>query len=215
MAVMLTPRWNHRLLQHHLPVMLLTATIMTAVFFALPAKNPSYRWCMATAYGGLALIGATLVVGVVTVLRGRVSPVSSDLRRDVGFWAAVISVAHVVIGLQRHFHGRMWLYFVFPSKETHWSPLRTDKFGLGNYTGLIATLILFLLLALSNDASLRWLGARRWKRLQRWNYAALVLVLVHGVVYQVMSKRTAGWVVLFAAMSLSVIALQLAGFRHR
>ena len=44
-------------------------------------------------------------------------------------------------------------------------------FGLSNETGLIAALILLVLLATSNDASLRNLGLARWKSWQRWNYA--------------------------------------------
>ena len=41
------------------------------------------RWSMATAYVGLALLGATLALGPLSVLRRRPNPVSTDLRRDV------------------------------------------------------------------------------------------------------------------------------------
>jgi Na+-transporting methylmalonyl-CoA/oxaloacetate decarboxylase gamma subunit len=41
------------------------------------------------------------------------------------------------------------------------------------------------------------------------------LVLAHGVLYQVLEKRIAGWVITFAFLSLLVIILQVVGFRRR
>lgn len=171
---------------------------------------------MATAYTGVVLLGATLVLGVLNVLRGEANPVSTDWRRDVGIWAALFGVAHVVIGLQVHMRGRMWTYFVYPADQARLFPLRLDSFGWANHLGLIAGLVLVLLLALSNDWALARLGARRWKALQRWNYAVFGLVLAHGVLYQVIEKRIVGWVVTCAVLNALVIVLQVAGFRrHR
>jgi DMSO/TMAO reductase YedYZ heme-binding membrane subunit len=106
----------------------------------------------------------------------------------------------------------MWLYFLPPSDATHTFPLRIDSFGLTNYAGLGATLILLLLLSLSNDASLRAFGANRWKSLQRWNYVCAILTVAHGLVYQILEKRMVGFVVTFAAIVLVALAIQLAGF---
>ena len=39
------------------------------------------------------------------------------------------------------------------------------------------------------------------------------MVAAHGVVYQILEKRTAGFVVVFAAIVLLVLAMQAAGFR--
>ena len=155
------------------------------------------------------------LLGVLKVLRGETSPVSTDWRRDVGIWAALFGLAHVVIGLQVHMRGRMRTYFVYPAEQTRLFPLRLDSFGWANHLGLLAGLLLVLLLVLSNDWSLTRLGARRWKTLQRWNYAVFGLVLAHGVLYQVLEKRIAGWVIVFAVLSVLVIALQVAGFRRR
>jgi hypothetical protein len=38
---------------------------------------------------------------------------------------------------------------------------------------------------------------------------------VHGVLYQILEPRTAGWVIAFAVLSLLVIALQVTGLRKR
>jgi sulfoxide reductase heme-binding subunit YedZ len=104
---------------------------------------------------------------------------------------------------------------VYPAEQAGWFPLRLDSFGWANHLGLLAGLLLVLLLVLSNDWSLRRLGAQRWKGLQRWNYAVFGLVLAHGVLYQVLEKRIAGWVITFAVLSVLIIALQMAGFRGR
>lgn len=149
---------------------------------------------MATAYVGLALLAVTLLLGPLNVLRGRPNPVSTDLRRDIGIWAGLVAAVHVVVGLQVHAIGEPWLYFLWPAAEWRWLPFRYDIAGLANYTGLASTLVLLLLLALSNDRSLRRLGAARWKFWQRWNYLAFVLVALHGVVYQRIEGRPLTWV---------------------
>lgn len=107
------------------------------------------------------------------LLLRRRNPVSTYLRRDAGTWTAIFSVVHVIYGLQVHGPGRLrdFLdYFVAPDG----SPL-LNSFGLGNWTGLAATVIVVGLLALSSDFALRKLKARSWKRLQRLNYALSAL----------------------------------------
>ena len=113
------------------------------------------------------------------------NPVSSDLRRDLGIWAGISALAHTAVGLNVHLRGRMWLYFV--DTRHH---LRRDVFGFGNYTGVLAALVFALLLALSNDVSLRRLGVDRWKSLQRWAYAGIALTAAHAIAYQYIEKRT-------------------------
>lgn len=98
----------------------------------------------------------------------------------------------------------MWLYFV---DERH--HLRRDVFGFGNYTGAVAALVLVLLLALSNDVSLRKLGPERWKSLQRWAYAGIVLTAAHAIAYQQIEKRTLIFQLVLYVVCGMVLALQL------
>ena len=107
----------------------------------------------------------------------------------------------------------MGLYVLPPADANYTFPLRVDPFGLTNYAGLGAILIFLLLLFLSNDASLRASGARRWKSLQRWNYAGAVLVVAHGLVYQILEKRTVGYIAVCATIVLFALAMPYAGFR--
>jgi methionine sulfoxide reductase heme-binding subunit len=209
-----SPRLRRRLVRHHLVLALASSAATALLAWLVPSKDPTFRWSMATAYVGLALLGLSLATGPLNVVRRRPNPVSSDLRRDIGIWAGVLSLLHFVVGWQVHMKHR-YLYWLREVKETGGLAVRTDLFGFANHTGLVAVLIAALLLALSNDRSLRALGTPRWKGLQRWNYALIVLVAAHGVAYQVVEKRKAPFVVTFAAMLLVVAGLQLVGYRAR
>src|SRR6266511_850191 len=138
-----------------------------------------------TGYVALGFLGLTLLIGPVNLLLRRRNPVSGYLRRDVGTWTAIFSVVHVIYGLQVHDRLSDFLNdFVAPDG----SPL-TNGFGLGNWTGLAALVIVAGLLALSSDAALRKLKAKNWKRLQRLNYALFVLVIVHAFFYGALVRR--------------------------
>lgn len=206
-------RLRRRLIQHH--SVLALACSGASLLIALPLLDGSaaYRWSMATAYVGLILLAMTLSVGVWQVIRAGRAPLSSDLRRDLGIWTAIVGLVHVGVGLQVHM-GSMLLYFFVRNSSGAWMP-RVDPFGLGNWAGLGAALVLMLLLCLSNDWSLRRLGRSRWKALQRGAYACAVLVVLHGVVYQLLERRVAAGVVIFALTVGTVLVLQFIGFRRQ
>ena len=208
----ISQRMQHRLIWHHLLLTLACAIAVPLVAIGVLDGIPAFRWSMATAYVALVLLGITLCIGPWHLLKQRRAPLSSDLRRDFGIWAGLISLAHVVIGLQVHMDS-MLLYFFAGAPNGRWT-LRTDPFGLSNWVGLIATCALVLLLAVSNDWSLRRLGRTRWKSLQRCIYPAALLVVLHGVVYQVLEQRGPGWVLVFASIVVFVAVAQSLGFRH-
>lgn len=208
----LTSRMRHRLLAHHLPLFLASVAALALIAERLLEGSAPFRWSMATAYVALALLAAAMCVGPWTALRRGRAPLSNDLRRDLGIWAGVVSLAHVAVGLQVHM-GSMLLYFVIRSADGSWT-LRRDAFGLANWVGLVSTCILLLLLALSNDWSLRRLGRQRWKAMQRSTYAAAILLVLHGAVYQLLERRHARWVLLFALVVVVVAVAQSLGFRR-
>ena len=203
--------WSRRLLRHS-ALAAITVVLLGGVYAGVPTDFILRRWNLATAYVGLGLMALSLLIGPWNLLRGRANPVSQDVRRDVGIWAALLGVAHTLIGLQIHMIGQSRLvYFFFPAGEAHRLPIRSDGFGFANYTGLGSTLILLLLLALSNDVALRRLGTGRWKSLQRWNYAGFALMTLHAIAYQVIGKRVVPVIVVFAGVIVVVLATQLAG----
>ena len=178
-------RLRQRLVYH---ILLSVVTVGVSVLFMrlFPHRDLVSRVSIGTAYAALFLMTATLLLGPLNVLRNRANPVSFDLRRDFGIWAGIAALVHTAVGLNVHLRGKMWLYFVDTSHH-----LRKDVFGFSNYTGTVATLVFVLLLPLSNDISLRELGAERWKSLQRWAYVAFVLTAAHAIAYQQIETRSA------------------------
>lgn len=202
-----------RRVRQHRTLFIVSAAALAVVYALIRSDDVLFRLSMATAYASMGLLVFGLVLGPVNVLRRRPNPVSTNLRRDVGIWAGGVALLHVIVGLQVHLRGRMLEYFIDP-RSRHALPIRLDAFGAANYTGLVAGLILVLLLALSNDLSLRRLGARRWKTLQRANYFGMGLIVVHGVIYQYVEKRQAYFVALFALLAVIAVGLQFAGYRE-
>jgi sulfoxide reductase heme-binding subunit YedZ len=207
-------RAARRLLRHHLPLAALSLLASLGIVWLLrDAERAVFRWSMATGYVGLALLAATLLPGARAALRGRRYPVSTDLRRDIGAWAALFSVAHFLVGWQVHMRHRSD-YFLTPGAGGILLP-RVDLFGIANWIGLAAVAIALLLLAISSDAALRRIGAERWKGLQRWNVTLFALVVLHAALYVVMEERGLAWIVAGALLAGSTAALRLAGRRRR
>ena len=193
------------------------ASLFTALVFRLARDKPSFafRASMATGYTSVFLIAAVLALGPYWLWRARPVPTSADLRRDLGIWGAMFGLLHVATGLFVHMRGDPWNYFIYRARDgAHAFPLRLDKFGMLNWVGLAATLLLVLLLAISNDWSLRTLGARRWKQLQRSTYVAGVLIVLHGVAFQLADRRGRSFIAVFAVTIVAVAFVQLDGRRR-
>ncbi len=122
------------------------------------------------------------------------------LRRDFGIWTALFALVHVGFGLFAHMDGNIWLYFVRSPPQHAFPWPRIDPFGLTNDLGLAAALLLLVLLALSNNWSLRRLGAMRWKAWQRSSYWVAAAIALHAAIYQFLDHRTWAW--LFACWAL-------------
>jgi len=158
---------------------------IAALYSTREYKDVLSRASFATAYPAMVLLSATLLVGPWNWIRKKPNPVSSDLRRDLGIWAGIVALVHTAVGQCVHLRGRPWLYYVYgPTEHHHAFPLRHDAFGFANHTGAVSALLVIALLATSNDYSLRTLGRRKWKTLQRWNYGVFSLAGAHALLYQ-------------------------------
>lgn len=218
-------RVARRLVRHHAPLAAASIGLVFVVHRAvrmdgsMQLRAPIDFWSLATAYVGLALLGVTLLIGPVNVLCGRRTPVSTDWRRDVGIWAGLMSLVHVAVGLQVHSETVLGNFFCVSEEpncvRTALVVLRGGLWGFGNHVGLGATLILLLLLSLSNDFSLRRLKARRWKRLQRWNYGFFVLVMIHALAYQILEDRAVPYPFVLGMAGAIVVAAQAMAFWRR
>ena len=210
-----TKRLIRRLWTHHLFLLVATALTVFCLYITRPYPDVITRLSFSTAYPALVLLVITLWIGPWNLLRGQRTPISSDLRRDIGIWAGILGILHTIIGLCVHMRGRPWLYFVYQRSEGHSFPLRHDIFGFANETGLIATIILLLLFVTSNDYALRRLGTPRWKQMQRWNYALFLFAFLHTIAYQTMEKQHAPFVTTVAICGATTLLLQALGFQRR
>lgn len=209
-------RLRRRLVQHHLPLLLFSVGSVACIYATRPYKDAVMKASFATAYPALILLVVTLAIGPLNVLLRRRNPVSVDLRRDIGIWAAILAVAHTAVGQNVHLRGRPWLYYVYQPSEHHAFPIRHDVFGMSNYSGAFCTLLVLLLLATSNDWSLRRLGAAQWKKLQRWNYAAFALLAIHALGYEEgIEHQKLPWLAATVAGLGLALLLQLCGFALR
>jgi sulfoxide reductase heme-binding subunit YedZ len=163
---------------------------------------------IATGYVATALLALTLLIGPANLLRRRRNPVSSYLRRDLGTWTAIFSVVHVIAGFQVRGDGGAFGFIDF--FVANGKPL-VDSFGLGNWTGLAALVIVAGLLALSTDRSIRELKAERWKNLQRLNYTLFALVVLHAIFYGALSRPASPFTVLLFFTVVAVLIGQAAG----
>jgi len=155
----------------------------------------------------LVLLAVTLLIGPANLLLRRRNPVNNYLRRDVGTWTAIWSIVHVIVGFQGHGGGVLGFVDFFVADGR---PL-TNSFGMGNWTGLAAAVIVILLLVLSTDRYLRELKSRRWKDLQRLNYTLFALVVLHAVYYGALRRMTSPFTRLLIITVIAVLLGQAAG----
>lgn len=207
----MTSYWAQRIRRH--AVLAISAGVVVWIgFVAAPPPDFRHRLSLSTAYAALIFLAFTLALGPWRLFRRRPNPTSFDLRRDLGIWSAILALVHTGVGLTVHLRGRMWMYFF---KRLHPLAIQNTKFGAANYIGLVSAVLFVLLLVISNDLSLRSLGTRRWKSLQRWTYIAAFLAVAHGVLFQLVEKRHIPWVVVFASIIAVTLAFQAGGYLFR
>lgn len=168
------------------------------------------KYSTATGYIALVLLALTLLVGPFNLLRGRRTPLSSYLARDVGLAATTLSVAHVIFGFLTQHSDGILSYFVEADDRTR---ILTTSFGLANWLGLAAVVIAAAVAAISSDWALRWLKAKRWKRIQRLNYLLFPLVITHAVLYGALLRVTSPYTALLGVCLVAVVVGQGVGIR--
>src|SRR6266540_7056102 len=177
---------RRRMLVHHVPLAAVSTAACVVLVQVAGRGFAIGRLASPTGDVALVLLSVTLLIGPVNLMLRRRNPTNSYLRRDVGTWTAIWSVVHVVVGFQGHTAGAFGFvdYFVADGR-----PL-TNDFGMGNWTGLAATVVVVLLLVLSTDRYMRELKSRRWKDLQRLNYTLFALVVLHAIYYGALRQMT-------------------------
>jgi DMSO/TMAO reductase YedYZ heme-binding membrane subunit len=155
-------------------------------WWAGPAYGVGDQLSIVTAYLCVGLLGATLLIGPWRALRSGRPTLNHYVRRDMGIWAALAGLVHLVLATGLSMRPRYIDTFVrVPDNE-----LAADLFTWGSIIGLVVGANFLLLLALSSDAAMRRLGLVWWKRLQRTSYLAFLMTIAHGLAFQLLEART-------------------------
>jgi sulfoxide reductase heme-binding subunit YedZ len=222
-------RWRRRVLVHHVPIAVGSAAALVLFMGLPPFTNSGHedislrfepgnlvpgshafvsRLTVASGYVGVGLLALTLLIGPANLLLRRRNPVSSYLRRDLGTWTAVFSVVHVIVGFRVRGGDSIFSFLDYFFADGR---VLTDSFGLGNWTGLAALVIVVGLLAISTNRSVRELKAARWKNLQRLNYTLFVLVILHAVFYGALRRPASPFTLLLIFIVIAVLGGQAIG----
>ncbi|MFF0831083.1 ferric reductase-like transmembrane domain-containing protein [Brevibacillus sp. NPDC003359] len=180
-----------------LSLILLGASWMWTDFSSFPAME---TWSMILGYLSFIFIGFTLLIGPLqSWLPARWMAISLSIRRDIGIWAGVTGLLHVILVLvlfeseprlmiihenrSENADGWLGLFFFASSDSTMWPSPNWTLTGIANYLGLLAFFILLALWLTSSARAEKWLGGSSWKRLHLANPWLFVIVLFHGLIY--------------------------------
>jgi len=119
-------------------------------------------------------------------------------RRDIGLAAFFYAVLHLV-------------FFVLSIGRLDY--ILQGLAWASMWTGWLAFALMLVPAAISSDRAMRWLGGRRWKRLQRLIYLVAVLVLCHWLLLAATPLQALVWFAPLAALQLARLGLIFYGRR--
>lgn len=200
---------NERLKKHYFPLLSLVFVAGLIFYFKRGNRDIITFFTQSTGYISLIILTISLIIGSVNLLLKYKNPISTYFRRDISIIGGVLAVIHSIAGLFVHLRGRTWQYFL--KKTDHGYSIRLDNFGLANYSGLISTLIIILLLIISNDYLLKKLNPDNWKNIQRLSYLMFILTLIHCYFYRIgkVNLRVLYW--FYIPLCIIVLSFQLIG----
>ncbi len=202
-----------RRVKHHLVLAGINGACCAAAVMSGPTTQLSDRLSIVTAYLCLGLLCTGLAIGPVRAIRTGRPSVNNYLRRDIGIWAALTGLAHLAIATALSMTPEYMQIYVNIANIPPSQIIREALFTWGTIAGLVVGVVLLLLLGLSNDRSLRWLGVRRWKRLHWTSYLAFALTAAHGLAFQALESRTRGLIAVVLIASVTVLILQMTAIR--
>ncbi len=190
-------------------MLLLTVAALAAVgWFAGEPAMARDRLSLLTAWLCVALLVAALGIGPWQALRTGRPVINQLLRRDLGIWAALTGLAHLVVATGIVMQAAYFRAYITGPPD---NPLPGWAGWIGTLSivaGYLVGLLFLMLLALSNHWSLARLGPARWKRLQGAAVVALFLTIAHGVIFQVIEGRTGGWLATLVVVSAAILGLR-------
>ena len=198
-----------RIKKHYLPLLCLVFTAGLILKLVWNNRDAITFIAQSTGFISITILTISLITGSVNLILKHKNPISTYLRRDISIVGGVLAVIHSVTGLFVHLRGKNWQYFL--TKSDHGYAIRHDHFGLANYSGLISTLIIIILLITSNDYLLRKLHPGRWKNIQRFSYLMFILALIHCYFYRIGKQNVNLFYSFYIPMIIIVLTFQMIG----
>jgi sulfoxide reductase heme-binding subunit YedZ len=204
---------KERLKKHYLP--LISLVFIAGLFFYLKRSNRDTITFIAqtTGFISITILTLSLILGSFNLLLKHKNPISTYFRRDISIVGGLLAIIHSITGLFVHLRGKTWLYFV--NKTDHGYSVRLDNFGLANYTGLVSSLVILLLLVISNDYLLKKFNPRNWKNIQRLSYLMFILSLIHCYFYRIGKEDLNIFYWFYLPLVITVVTFQIIGIRLR
>lgn len=204
---------KERLKNHYIP--LISVVIIAGLFFYIKRSNRDTITfiAQATGYISITILTVSLILGSINLLLKYKNPVSTYFRRDISVVGGSLAIIHSITGLFVHLRGKTWLYFL--NKTDHGYSIRLDNFGLANYTGLVSSFIILLLLVTSNDYILKKLKPHNWKNIQRLSYLMFIISLIHCYLYRIGKKDLNVLYWFYIPLFVIVLIFQITGISLR
>ena len=200
-----------RLKKHYLPLLSLVLIACVIFYIGWTNRDTITFITQATGYISIIILSISLIIGPVNILLKIKNPISTYLRRDISVIGGILALIHSIAGLFVHLRGNNWQYFL--NKTEFGYSIRTDNFGLANYTGLISALIIVLLLITSNDYLLKKLNSTNWKNIQRLSYLMFILAIIHCFYYRIVKGNLNLIYSLYIPLFIIVLTFQMIGMR--
>ena len=198
-----------RLKKHYLPLLSLVLIACVIFYIGWTNRDTITFITQATGYISIIILSISLIIGTVNILLKIKNPISTYLRRDISIIGGILALIHSIAGLFVHLRGNNWQYFL--NKTEFGYSIRTDNFGLANYTGLMSAMIIILLLITSNDYLLKKLTSTYWKNIQRLSYLMFILALIHCFYYRIVKENLNLIYWIYIPLFITVLIFQMIG----
>lgn len=172
---------------------LLFAGLAGPVLLILPLSSPQIDlWeglSIASAWLSMVALCAAMLIGPIRHAAAKPVPLNIYLRRDLGIWSAGLAFVHFYAGTVVSMDPVYIQVFVSNAELAPGPEVRDQLFVWGSIAGTVVAILFLLLLAISSDRAIRWLGPVRWKKVQRCIHPVLWLTVLHGIAFQILEAR--------------------------
>ena len=159
------------------------ATISFVIYFYFLQARSNWdpemaRW-KAVGDAAFILLWTSMIIGPLVNVKSE-TKILLIWRRQISVWAGLLMALHGYLiwdGWARWTLDGLLGYSELP--EVEGIVLMDPGFGLANIMGVVALSMTLILLAISSDWAMNYLGAGSWKRLQNLSHTIWVLVCIH------------------------------------